>query len=769
MPKKLPLVVNFKDVNKHDINLVGGKGANLGEMTQAGLPVPPGFIVTAEAYRQFIDANNIQPKIKALLSKLDVNDSKKLQKTAKKVRRLINRAPIPNELKHEIIKYYHQASSKGRFTGKGALVAIRSSATAEDLPDASFAGQQETFLNVSGDSAVLHKVRDAWSSLFTPRAIFYRVQKKFDHFKVYIAIPVQRMIQPDSSGVMFTIDPVTNDKQTIVVEAIYGLGELIVQGSVTPDYYAIDKKSFKIINQTIGYQSKMMIRSRSSQNNKIVKLSQNKGSKQKLTDRQVIAVAKLGHKVHQHYFFPQDIEWAIEKGKLYLVQTRPVTTIKERAVATIEIKEKPILTGSAASPGIIAGKIRFLKSPKQIHQLKKGEILLTVMTTPDYVPAMRRSAGIITDQGGQTSHAAIVSRELGVPCIVGTKTATKTFKTGQEVTFDGSTGKIYSGILIKDSQPRTPRGVYPAIGGAPRRSSLKTATKLYVNLGDPGRAAEVSRFPNDGLGLLRAEFMIADIGVHPRKMIKDRRQKVFINKLTEGIKEFAQSFHPKPVVYRATDFKTNEYRHLIGGQSFEPEESNPMLGYRGAARYIADAKVFELELAAIKRVRNKYNLKNLHLMIPFVRTVQELKEVKKIVSANGLTRSASFQLWMMVEIPSNVILLEDFAKVGIDGISIGSNDLTMLILGIDRDNQEIAQTFDERDPAVLWALEKAICTAKKLGLTSSICGQAPSIYPDLVEKLVSWGITSISVSPDRLEATRELIYRAEKKLIKSKK
>lgn len=766
MPKKLPLVVNFKDVNKHDINLVGGKGANLGEMTQAGLPVPPGFIVTAEAYRQFIDANNIQPKIKALLGKLDVNDSKKLQKAAKKVRRLINRAPIPNELKHEIIKYYHQFSSKGRFTGKGALVAIRSSATAEDLPDASFAGQQETFLNVSGDSAVLHKVRDAWSSLFTPRAIFYRIQKKFDHFKVYIAIPVQRMIQPESSGVMFTVNPVTNDKNTIIIEAIYGLGELIVQGSVTPDSYEVDKKSFKIINKTIGYQSKMMVQSRSSQNNKIVKLSQKKGSKQKLTDRQVIAIAKLGHKVHQHYFFPQDIEWGIEKNKLYLVQTRPVTTLKEKATGVVEIKAKPIMTGSAASPGIASGKIRLLKSAKQIHQLKKGEILLTSMTTPDYVPAMRRSVGIITDQGGQTSHAAIVSRELGVPCIVGTKTASKTFKTGQEITLDGSSGKIYSGILIDNTQPGLKKST---LGRTPRRSSLKTATKLYVNLGEPDRAAEVSRLPNDGLGLLRAEFMIADIGVHPRKMIKDRRQKVFINKLTEGVKEFAQSFHPKPVVYRATDFKTNEYRHLTGGQSFEPEESNPMLGYRGAARYIADAKVFELELAAIKRVRNKYNLKNLHLMIPFVRTVQELEEVKKIVSSNGLTRSASFQLWMMVEIPSNVILLEDFAKVGIDGISIGSNDLTMLILGIDRDNQEIAQTFDERDPAVLWALEKAICTAKKLGLTSSICGQAPSMYPDLVEKLVSWGITSISVSPDRLEATRELIYRAEKKLIKSKK
>lgn len=767
MPKKLPLVVNFKDVNKHDINLVGGKGANLGEMMQADLPVPPGFIVTAEAYRQFIEANNIQPKIKALLGKLDVNDSKKLQKAAKKVRRIINRAPIPNELKHEIIKYYHEFFAKGRFTGKGALVAIRSSATAEDLPDASFAGQQETFLNVSGDSAVLHKVRDAWSSLFTPRAIFYRIQKKFDHFKVYIAIPIQRMIQPESSGVMFTVNPVTNDKNIIIIEGIYGLGELIVQGSVTPDTYEVDKKSFKIINKTISYQSKMMIRSsKNNKNNKLVKLSQKKGSKQKLTDKQVIAIAKLGHKVHQHYFFPQDIEWGIEKNKLYLVQTRPVTTLKEKATGVVEIKEKPIMTGSAASPGLATGKIRLLKSPKQIHQLKKGEILLTPMTTPDYVPAMRRSAGIITDQGGQTSHAAIVSRELGVPCIVGTKIASKTFKTGQKITLDGSTGKIYSGILVDNSQPSLKKST---LSRTPRRSSLKTATKLYVNLGEPGRAAEVSRFPNDGLGLLRAEFMIADIGVHPRKMIKDRRQKVFINKLTEGIKEFAQSFHPKPVVYRATDFKTNEYRHLTGGQNFEPEESNPMLGYRGAARYIADAKVFELELAAIKRVRNKYNLKNLHLMIPFVRTVQELKEVKKIVSANGLTRSASFQLWMMVEIPSNVILLEDFAKVGIDGISIGSNDLTMLILGIDRDNQEIAQTFDERNPAVLWALEKAITTAKKLGLTSSICGQAPSMYPDLVEKLVSWGITSISVSPDRLEATRELIYRAEKKLIKSKK
>jgi len=767
----------FAEVDKDDGGLVGGKGANLGEMMSFGIPVPNGFIVTSQAYFDFLEQNRFKNKIRRSLKDLDLTHPQQLNQTAAKIKSLILRGKISDQLVQEII--YNYLKLGGLI--KQALVAIRSSATAEDLPDASFAGQQVTFLNVKGEANVVEKVRACWASLFEPRAIFYRQEKGFDHLQVGMAVPIQEMVAADISGVMFTIDPVSNQKNRLVIEAVYGLGEYIVQGIVSPDHYLIAKNSLEIIDRRIAKQTVQLVKA--SRGNKAVAVPRRQQTRRKLTDRQIVELARLGKKIHRHYYHPQDIEWVLHKGTFCIVQTRPVTTLQKAEEqrgggterqgakeAKIEIKKKAILEGTPASPGLASGPVRIIKSAKKIGQVANGEVLVTSMTTPDFVPAMKRAVAIVTDKGGQTSHAAIVSRELGVPCVVGTQQATKILKNKQMITVHGTQGKIYPGAL-KTASGAAPLKVADLNQPISIKKPLpvKTATKIYVNLGEPHLAKQISQRNVDGVGLCRAEFMIAGIGIHPKKLIKERRQKVFVNKLTEGLVAFCQAFHPRPVVYRTTDFKTNEYRNLIGGKAYEPEEENPLLGYRGAFRYQVDEAVFELELAAIKKVRHQHDLKNLWLMIPFCRTPQELAGVKKIIVSNGLNRSPSFKLWLMVEVPANVILLKEFAEVGIDGVSIGSNDLTMLLLGIDRDNPALTKIFDERNPAVLWALEKTIKTCHQLKLTASICGQAPSTYPDLAAKLVEWGIDSLSVSPDAIERTRELVYSLENKIIKQKR
>jgi pyruvate,water dikinase len=753
----------FKEVDKADIEIVGGKGANLGEMASFGIPVPRGFIVTSQAYYDFLDANHLIPKIKENLKALDLDDPTSFSQASGKIKKLILKAEIPKEISRGIIDRYIQMGKVLRH----ALVAVRSSATAEDLPDASFAGQQATFLNVAGEASVVQAVKDCWASLFEPRAIFYRQDKGFDHLKVGMAVPVQEMVPAAISGVMFTIDPVNNDKQSLVIEAIYGLGEYIVQGVVIPDRYLIQKKPLKIINIDVAKQTRQLIKSKSA--NKEAPVPKKLQLKRKLTNPQIRKLAKLGLKIHRHYYFPQDIEWAFYQGKFWIVQTRPVTTIKETKKAkTADVTKgrKPILKGIAASPGIASGPVRIIHSAKKISQIKNGDILVTGMTTPDFVPAMKKASAIVTDKGGLTSHAAIVSRELGTPCVVGTKKATKLFKNKQLITINGQSGEVFEGgfesresLVIKG---KSKTKVKSSLTEEIRR--IKTATKVYVNLGEPQLAETVAQANSDGVGLLRAEFMMAEIGTHPKKIIKEKKQKQFIDQLTDNLAVFCRAFEPRPVVYRTTDFKTNEYRHLTGGHQFEPEEENPLLGFRGAFRYLVNDDVFELELKAIQKVREKMGLKNLWMMVPFCRTPRELKEVKKIIVANGLIRGPSFKLWLMVEIPSNVILLEEFAKVGIDGVSIGSNDLTMLILGVDRDNPDLAETFKEDDPAVLWALEKTLKTCHDLKISASICGQAASTSPDLVEKLIQWGITSVSVNPDALESTRQMVYQTEKRI-----
>lgn len=751
----LPLVVEFKDIDKSDLSLVGGKGANLGEMIKAGFPVPNGFAVTVPSYELFLRENDISTKIFDILAITNVDDPAQLENASKKLQKIVNSSRFPESVFKEVNKAYKKLS--GRFSH--ALVAVRSSATAEDLPGMSFAGQQATYLNIKGEANLQVAIRECWASLFTPRAIYYRVHNKIKHEKVGISVIVQKMIQSEVSGIMFSIDPVTNLKDRIVIDSVWGLGEMIVQGSYIPDHYVVQKETFAILSKEVNTQKKQLIKK--GNETKEIEVNKKLVDKIKLTDIDIINLARIGQKLQEHYYFPQDIEWAKEKGKLYIVQTRPVTTIKDSKTQKIQnskqIKNEntaPILKGIPASPGIGTGTVKILKSPKEIEKIKKGDILVAPMTSPDYVPAMKKASAIVTNEGGMTSHAAIVSREMGIPCVVGTKTATKDLKDGEIVTVNGKTGEVFLGSKTQNLENSKTQD-----NSKIENKNLKTATKVYVNLAEPDRAKEVSKMNVDGVGLLRAEFMIAEIGIHPKEAIKRKTQDIFIEKLVKGLTSFAQSFYPRQVIYRATDFKTNEYRSLEGGKTWEPQEPNPMLGFRGAFRYISDPEVFNLELTAIKKVREKFN--NFHIMIPFVRSPDELRRVRRLVNAMGLFDDPNFKFWMMVEIPVNVILLEEFIKVGIDGISIGSNDLTMLLQGTDRDNATVATAFNEMQPEVIWALKKIIKTCNKYKVTSSICGQSVSTYDELVEILVKAGITSVSVNPDAIDRVRKVIYDQE--------
>jgi pyruvate,water dikinase len=746
MSQEKTAIVWFGGVTKDDLLNVGGKGTNLGEMTRAGFPVPPGFIVTTCVYFDFLKQTKIIDKIHDLLKPLDVNNSKQLQKVADEIKQVIQNATLMPELASAIKEAY-------RRMGEG-FVAVRSSATAEDLPQASFAGQQRTFLNVRGEKEVAAAVQGCWASLFEARAIFYREQQGFTHLKVGIAVPVQRMVQSEASGVIFTVEPTTIDSSKIVIEAVLGLGETLVSGDVTPDHFVVSKDVLTILSKEVKQQEWKLIRREGAkwdEANVKVMLTPKEQEKQKISDDDIITLARLGRQLEEHYQFPQDIEWAKENGQIFIVQTRPVTAFKEVSQVIPEVEAPILLTGGAASPGIASGSVKILTDPSQIDRILKGDILVAEMTTPDFVPAMKRAVAIVTDRGGRTAHAAIVSRELGIPCVVGTGKATYILKNGQIITVNGSKGEVYAGrVEITTKEVTRTKG------------EIKTRTKLLVNLAQPELVDKIAAKDVDGVGLLRAEFMIAQIGEHPSYMISQGRSNEFVDKLEEGLTHFTKAFYPRKVVYRTNDFKTNEYRELKGGELYEESEENPMLGYRGASRYITDIETFKLELAAIKRVREKYS--NLWVMIPFVRTVPELEGTITIMEAEGLKRTPDFKIWMMVEVPSNIFLIEKFLDVGIDGISIGSNDLTQLILGIDRDSAKLAATFDERNEAVLIAIEKAIKVAKSRGVTSSICGQAPSEYPELTEKLVEWGINSVSVSPDMIDTTREIIAKAEEKL-----
>lgn len=756
---KMKNILWFKEVGKENVPEVGGKGANLGEMKKAGFPVPDGFIVTADAYFTFLGKTGTREKIQKILQGLDREDSKDLQGRAKKVQEEIVKAKMPEDIVKDIEENYAKLSQ-----GKDIEVAVRSSATAEDLPEASFAGQQVTFLNIQGALNVVRAVQKCWASLFEARAIYYREEKGFDHFQVKIAVPVQQMVPAEKSGVMFSVDPVTNDPSLIAIESGFGLGEAVVSGSITPDRYVVDKNSLSIVSKEVNFQDFMIVKGK--KRNEQVKLSSKttpKANEQKLTDNEIIEVAKIGKKIEEHYNFPQDMEWTVYKGKVYMVQTRPVTTLKtteakKEVSSTSPEQAKVILKGAAASLGMASGPVKVIHKASEIDQVLKGNILVTEMTNPDFVPAMKRAVAIVTDKGGRTSHAAIVSRELGIPCVVGTEKATKTLKNEQVITVDGSKGLVYEGAVKIEEEKTATEAVVVGV------SAPVTATKIYVNLGEPELAPKISKMNVDGIGLLRAEFIISEsIGEHPRAMMEQGRGEEFTQKLANGLEIFASNFYPRPVVYRATDFKTNEYRNLKGGEKYEMQEENPMIGYRGCFRYLKEPDLFNLELEAIKKIRERFN--NLYLMIPFVRTAEEFAQVQNLVKQSGLLDDKEFKLWIMVEVPSAYFLIDTYCQMGIDGISIGSNDLTQLILGLDRDNEVIAELFDERHPAVQEALKHIIETCKKYNVTSSICGQAPSVYPEVTEKLVEYGINSISVNPDVIDSTRRLVASVEEKLL----
>ena len=772
--KKRQLIAWFDEVRNKDIALVGGKGANLGELRAAKIPVPNGFNVTAPAFYYFLEQTKIKGYIREALKGLDPENSKALNKASKDIKKKIISVNFPSDLDRAIEDAYHKLG--------GFEVAVRSSATAEDLPDASFAGQQATYLNIKGKAEVLKAVQNCYASLFEARAIYYRIINKFDHMKVGIAVPVQAMVQSEVSGIMFTVDPMDEKSGYLSIEAGYGLGEAIVSGSVTPDHYLVDKKTFKIISKEINSQPWKIVRDAKKGGDKHVDVPKAKRKEQKLSDKKIVELAKIGVQTEDHYKGkPQDTEWAMEKEELYLVQSRPITTLGKEDASADEGAEKKdesgediskmdvILKGIAASMGISSGIVNIIHSHSEIDKIKKGDVLVTEMTTPDFVPAMRRASAIVTDTGGRTCHAAIVSRELGIPCVVGSGTATHDLKKGQVITVDGKKGMVYKGKAKVSATPEQVLGGKPAIGGRALVEEVPvTGTKVYVNLAEPHLAEQVASQPVDGVGLLRAEFMIAEMGEHPQAMVKDGRGDEYVKKLVDGIGVIASAFNPRPVVYRATDFKTNEYRGLKGGDKYEGQEANPMIGYRGASRYLAEPELFALELEAIKKVREEQDLKNLWMMIPFVRTVDEMAKVKKLVEDSGLVRGPDFKLWMMCEVPSNVILLEEFIKLGIDGISIGSNDLTQLTLGVDRDNEKLGPHYDERDEAVQLSIQYVIKTCRKHNITCSICGQAPSDFPEIVETMVKAGTTSVSVTPDRILQTRKIIASIEKKLLLSR-
>lgn len=772
-------IVWNKEVGKEDVKIAGGKGANLGELLRAGLPVPPFFIVTAKAYRDFIESTHLKEKIEELLSKLNVDDTQALQLTSSRIQELIVSTPLPDEIKGAIIEAYRMLGAGGperyvpmslkvldilKLSRETPFVAIRSSATAEDLPSASFAGQQATFLNVRGESEVVEGVQKCWASLFSARAIFYRAKHGFKHMQVEIAVIVQKMVNSEKSGVAFSCDPVTGDLSKIVIEAGFGLGEAIVSGEINPDLYVVDKQSLQILKKEVKEQRILRTRDPYTGKNVTLIVPSERQNSQKLSDDEILELAKMIKSIEEYYRFPQDVEWAIEDGRIYIVQTRPVTTlqkVKEVKGREVEVKGREVVRGLPASPGVASGIVRLILDPSQLHKLNPGEILVTKMTNPDYVPAMRKASAIITDEGGLTCHAAIVSRELGIPCIVGTGNATTSLQEGELVTVDAINGVVYKGV-VEVPLERKKMVTLAEVKG------LKTKTKIYMNLGVPEKIDEYKDLPFDGIGLMRIEFIIASyVGEHPNYLLEKGEGEKYVEKLAEGISKVAKAVAPRPVVVRFSDFKTNEYRDLKGGEKYEPQEANPMLGWRGVSRYISKEfeNAFRLECRAIKKVRDEFGLRNVWVMLPFVRTTWEVEKCLKIMEEEGLKRSEDFQVWLMAEVPSIIFLADEFCK-WCDGFSIGSNDLTQLILGADRDSQILGRMgyFDERNAAVLRAMKHLIQVAHQFGKTVSICGQSVSVYPEINEFLVRCGIDSISVNPDAVVEARKHIYEIEEKL-----
>lgn len=747
----------FEELGREDAARAGGKGANLGEMVRAGLPVPPGFVVTADAYREFRRHGDLTGTIERLLERVDPDDSGALERTSRELQNAVRRHPLPDEVRTAITEAYRRLAR--RTDDERPYVAVRSSATVEDSAQFSFAGMFRSLLDVRGSEALADAVRDCWASLFNARVLFYRLKQGMGGDPL-VAVVVQKMIASIKAGVLFTTDPSGENPDRLIIESAWGLGEVVVGGQVEPDHFEIDRKTLEIRSRRVGRKSFELVRDSKAGRDVRRPLPPERTESPSLRDDELKELTRLGLEAEAHYGAPQDMEFACDDRRIHLVQTRPITTLKTGGRAPEERRREPkgelLARGLGASPGRASGLARVLMSPEEAGKLSPGEVLVAPMTAPDWVPVMRRAAAIVTDSGGMTSHAAIVSRELGVPCIVGARDATSKLHDGDEVTIDAREGTVRAGRM--EAVSKEPAQLAAA-------SAPVTATKIFVNLGEPGRAAQVSELEVDGVGLLRAEFMILEAleGMHPRLLLERGEADRFVDRLAEGMQTFAAAFHPRPVIYRSMDFRTNEFRGLEGGDRFEPEEANPMIGYRGCSRYLKEPDLFGLELKAMRRVREQFG--NLHLMLPFVRTGAEFEACARLVAESGLRPGHDFHLWVMAEVPSVVHWIPHYARAGATGVSIGSNDLTQLVLGVDRDSETLSRVFDERDPAVLATIEAIIRRSHEAGLTCSICGQAPSVHPEFAQQLVKWGIDSISVSADAVERTRRNVAAAEQRIL----
>lgn len=777
MKKEEQFLLWFEQLERKDVDIVGGKSSSLGEMTaKTDVPVPYGFATTAYAYRYFIKESGLEEKMRSILSELtDVENSALLRDVSARLRDAIMAEKMPQDLQGAIGAAYVELGK--RVGEENPYVAVRSSATAEDLPDASFAGQQDTYLNVQGAETIIAKVKECYASCFTDRAVYYREKQGFDHIEVALSAVVQMMVFSKTSGVMFTVNVATGDDNNILIEAAFGLGEYVVQGTVTPDNYTISKHDHKIIDRCVNEQDIMLVRKKGGDCEE-VQVPEELRKVQTLTDEQILELADYAKKIEKHYGCYMDMEWGVDErtNKIWILQARPETVWsrrnKEGGAKVQESKSmtttdhKVIVKGLPASPGKVSGRVHVILDPSRIDEFKEGEILVTEMTAPDWVPAMKKAKAIVTDSGGMTCHASIVSRELGIPCIVGTKSrgeaATVTIPDGIDVTIDATHGVVYEGI-IEEAKKENQAGAAVAVA----EYFPPTGTKVYMNLGDPELAEKYSSLPCDGIGLMREEFIWTTyIHEHPLYLIKTGHPEKVVDQLAEGMRQVCQAMAPRPVTLRFSDFKSSEYRDLKGGDEFEPYEPSALLGWRGASRYYDPKYIeaFKLECQAVVKVREEFGLKNLNVMIPFCRNVEECEKVVKIMAECGLERGKDFKVWLMAEIPSNIILADQFNKY-VDGYSIGSNDLTMLVLGCDRDNDTVSHIYDERNLAVRRAVRHLIEVAHSEGKTVSICGQAPSVYPEFCEFLIKSGIDSISVNPDTVKFTKKLVAQVEQRVM----
>jgi pyruvate, water dikinase len=744
-------IKSFAELGRGDVSFAGGKGANLGELARAGFPVPPGFVIGAPVYAAFVEAAGLRRQIAGKLEDLDIGDAMALQMAAADLRATIEAAPLREPIERAIRARYAELAEED------APVAVRSSATAEDTEAASFAGMNETFLNVRGADAVVDAVRRCWSSLFGARTISYRAEKGLPQAEMETAVVVQRQVDVDRAGVMFTVDPASGARDRIVIEGAFGLGEAVVSGRVSPDRYVVDKSTLTVLTQEV-HPKTAVIEAQPGGGTSLREVSGEEALRPTLSDGEVRELAELGRRIERHYDAPQDTEWAIDlEGRTWMLQARPVTALGASAPPEPgDSAARVLLRGLGAAPGRAAGCVTLLGSLAEAAKFQDGAVLVTRMTAPDWVPLMRRAAAIATDSGGMTCHAAIVSRELGIPCVVGTQDATKTLRDRELVTVDGSQGLVLEGT---SGVPRT--AAQPALAALAQRRDRggTTATALLLNLSEPSQVTRAAMLDVDGVGLLRAELMVIEAldGTHPRLLLEEGRADEFVARMAEALTTFAAGFAPRPVTYRTIDFRTNEFRGLRGGDRFEPEEANPMIGYRGVFRYVREPDLFGLELDALRRVWDSGH-SNL------VRTVAELASCCALIASSGLADRPGFELWIMAEVPSVLFNLVSYARLGVAGISIGSNDLTQLLLGADRDSGLLVE-LDERDPAVVAYLEQLIPRARALGLKTSICGQAPSVHAEYAELLVRAGIDAISVNMDVVHRTRRLIDAAERRLL----